>query len=178
MKSMDKEGSPSAKSRASLHSAPAVKQSQRAQVAPSASAASTDEPAKGLDLFIIEKVAGRTADDVDAYLNDIIGQAAVKNLRSVQWAERVQGLEEVKSRLLASRNGAVPEQVSVFKASVTVLVRLLQVERRRLHCAPVSSIVQPNALCAHHAVCPPEPTTRRRTGWCLSTCPLLSSSLC
>ena len=86
-----------------------------------------EEPSKGIDLFTIEKTAGVTAEDVNTYLAGLIGQDAVTNLRSAMWAERVKGLEEVKSQLLASRGEDVTKQISSFKVSVTVLSRVLQV---------------------------------------------------
>jgi len=119
--------SPGKQHRIGLHSAPPLKRLPGA--GPAAEATKEPEPfelVQGLDEFIIEKPSGRSASEVDAYLADIISQPTARNLRSTQWAERVQGLEEVKARLTASRRVAVPEQLAVFKACVTVLARLLQ----------------------------------------------------
>ena len=123
--------SPGGKSRVGLHSAPPLKRipsgaGTAKEAAVRAPSPEPFEPIQGLTEFIVEKSGSRTPAEVDAYLGDVLGLPTVRNLRSVQWAERVQGLEEVKARLEASRQGSTAEQLPVFKACVTVLSRLLQ----------------------------------------------------
>ena len=63
---------------------------------------------------------------VDSFLSGTIKATTIKALRSTQWAERVQGLEEVKTMLEGSSKQPPPEQLGLFKAAVAVLSRALQ----------------------------------------------------
>ena len=99
-----------------------------------ASEALPPKPDETLSEFLVEGVSGVSAADADAYCADVFGPALVKELRAPEWATRVRGLEAVQA-LINSRLGCEcvglaaagrAEQLSLFKAGVTVLARLVQ----------------------------------------------------
>jgi len=103
--------------------APCQPEQTRPAVAPAAPA---DKKAVA-DGFVIEGNEGVRAAEVDAYLENIIGSRIVKELRATEWASRVHALEALQKLFMKPRSTATQaDREALFKASITVLTRLLQ----------------------------------------------------
>lgn len=142
----DNAGNNARPSRDGLHSAPKPKQSDEASGGGAKPRKSHSAPSKGSGAtvtevvppsaeLVIEGVGGVTAEVADEYCADVLGPAVVKELRAPEWASRVRGVESLKSLLVqtaaAVRGSDAPsdgsgQQLLLFKATATVLARLLQ----------------------------------------------------
>lgn len=93
--------------------------------------------------FIIEGPGGPTAEQVDAYLTDVLGPKVVKSLRASEWSERVTGLEQLTKLVQEDGSAAAPStprptgsdgeplgesaaRAALFRAIISVLARALQ----------------------------------------------------
>ena len=127
--------------RKGLHSAP-----QRGTPEGKAALGAKDDTLKPLSPigdFIIEG-AGESSPSpsaVDAYLDDLLGPRIVKDLRGIEWAQRVSGLEAVQKLVKRKAAGTdeflatgqqadgasiEAERASLFRGCITVLARALQ----------------------------------------------------